>query len=140
MNNPYSIQLFAFWSVIENTVSDDGHDDRQGQRFGGGRNNTQITGVRLKNAATGEEKEIACDGVFVSVGRVPATQMIENQVTLDEKGYIIADESTKTNLPGVFAVGDIRTKALRQIVTATADGANAAYAAEEYLVNWVKNN
>lgn len=140
MNNPYSIQLFAFWSVIENTVSDDGHDDRQGQRFGGGRNNTQITGVCLKNAATGEEKEIACDGVFVSVGRVPATQMIENQVTLDEKGYIIADESTKTNLPGVFAVGDIRTKALRQIVTATADGANAAYAAEEYLVNWVKNN
>lgn len=127
-------------SVIENTVSDDGHDDRQGQRFRGGRNNTQITGVRLKNAATGEEKEIACDGVFVSVGRVPATQMIENQVTLDEKGYIIADESTKTNLPGVFAVGDIRTKALRQIVTATADGANAAYAAEEYLVNWVKNN
>lgn len=93
--------------------------------------------MRLKNAATGEEKEIACDGVFVSVGRVPATQMIENQVTLDEKGYIIADESTKTNLPGVFAVGDIRTKALRQIVTATADGANAA---EEYLVNWVKNN
>ena len=66
--------------------------------------------------------------------------MIENQVVLDEKGYIIADESTKTNLPGVFAVGDIRKKALRQIVTATADGANAAYATEEYLANWAKNN
>ena len=54
---------------------------------------------------------------------------------MDENGYIIADESTKTNLPGVFAVGDIRTKALRQIVTATADGANAAYAVEKYLAN-----
>lgn len=125
-------------SVVENTVSDDDRDDRQIQRFGGERNHVQITGVRLKNAATGEEQEIACDGIFVSVGRAPATQMIENQVTLDEKGYIIADESTKTNLPGVFAVGDIRTKTLRQIVTATADGANAAYAAEEYLADWVK--
>ena len=95
----------------------------------------QITGVRLKNAVTGEEQEIACDGVFVSVGREPETRMIENQVVLDENGYIIADESTKTNLPGVFAVGDIRTKALRQIVTATADGANAAYAVGEYLAN-----
>ena len=61
--------------------------------------------------------------------------MLETQVVLDENGYIIADESTRTNLPGVFAVGDIRTKALRQIVTAAADGANAAYAVEEYLAN-----
>ena len=120
-------------SVVENTVSNDGHDGRQGQRIGRGRNDVQITGVRLKNVKTGEVKELACDGVFVSIGREPSTRMIENQVELDEKGYIIADESTKTNLPGVFAVGDIRTKALRQIVTAAADGANAAYAAEEYL-------
>lgn len=96
---------------------------------------TGITGVKLKNVKNGEEQEIACDGVFVSVGRVPATRMIETQIALDENGYIIADESTKTNLPGVFAVGDIRTKALRQIVTAAADGANAAYAVEEYLAN-----
>ena len=94
----------------------------------------------IKNVKNGEEQEIACDGVFVSVGRVPATRMIETQIALDEKGYIIADESTKTNLPGVFAVGDIRKKVLRQIVTATADGANAAYATEEYLANWAKNN
>lgn len=120
-------------SVVENTVSKDGHDGRQGQRFGRGRNDVQITGVRLKNVKTGEEQEIVCDGVFVSIGREPSTRMIENQVELDEKGYIIADESTKTNLLGVFAVGDIRTKALRQIVTAAADGANAAYAAEQYL-------
>ena len=127
-------------SVIESIVADDGHDGQQGRRFSGGRNHVQITGVRLKNAATGEKQEIVCDGIFVSVGREPETRMIENQVVLDEKGYIIADESTKTNLPGVFAVGDIRKKALRQIVTATADGANAAYATEEYLANWAKNN
>ncbi len=122
-------------SVIESIVADDGHDSRQGRRFSGGRDHVQITGVRLKNVATGEKQEIVCDGIFVSVGREPETRMIENQVVLDENGYIIADESTKTNLPGVFAVGDIRTKALRQIVTATADGANAAYAVEEYLAN-----
>lgn len=95
----------------------------------------KMTGVRLEDVQTGEEKEVACDAVFVSVGRAPATQMLETQVVLDENGYIIADESTKTNLPGVFAVGDIRTKALRQIVTAAADGANAAYDVEEYLAN-----
>lgn len=122
-------------SVVESAVSNDGHDNRQSQRFSGEGNHVQITGVRLKNAVTGEEQEIVCDGIFVSVGREPETRMIENQVVLDENGYIIADESTKTNLPGVFAVGDIRTKVLRQIVTAAADGANAAYAAEEYLVN-----
>lgn len=95
----------------------------------------KMTGVRLEDVQTGEEKEVACDAVFVSVGRTPATQMLETQVVLDENGYIIADESTRTNLPGVFAVGDIRTKALRQIVTAAADGANAANAVEEYLAN-----
>lgn len=95
----------------------------------------KMTGVRLEDVQTGEEKEVACDAVFVSVGRAPATQMLETQVVLDENGYIIADESTRTNLPGVFAVGDIRTKALRQIVTAAADGANAANAVEEYLAN-----
>ena len=115
--------------VVENMEPDGGQD----QYLGRGRNDVQITGVRLKNVKTGEEKKIACDGVFVSVGREPSTRMIENQVQLDEKGYIVADESTRTNLPGVFAVGDIRTKVLRQIITAAADGANAAYAAEEYL-------
>lgn len=95
----------------------------------------KMTDVRLEDVQTGEEKEVACDAVFVSVGRAPATQMLETQVVLDENGYIIADESTRTNLPGVFAVGDIRTKALRQIVTAAADGANAANAVEEYLAN-----
>lgn len=95
--------------------------------------NGKIKGIRVKDVQTGEEKEAACDAVFVSIGRTPVTQIIETQVALDENGYIIADESTRTNLSGVFAVGDIRTKALRQIVTAAADGANAAYYAEQYL-------
>ena len=95
--------------------------------------NGKIKGIRVKDVQMGEEKEVACDAVFVSIGRTPATQMIETQVSLDANGYIIADESTQTNLPGVFAVGDIRTKALRQIVTAAADGANAAYYTEQYL-------
>ena len=95
--------------------------------------NGKIKGISVKYVQMGEEKELACDAVFVSIGRTPATQMIETQVSLDANGYIIADESTQTNLPGVFAVGDIRTKALRQIVTAAADGANAAYYTEQYL-------
>ena len=93
----------------------------------------KITGLKLKNVTNGEESEISCDGVFVSIGRKPATELVKGQLDLDESGYIIADESTLTNIPGVFAVGDVRTKQLRQIVTATADGAAAAQAAEEYL-------
>lgn len=93
----------------------------------------KLTGVRIQNVQTGEEADIACDGIFVSIGRSPATALVKGQVELDDAGYIIADESTRTNLTGVFAVGDIRTKALRQIVTAAADGAMAAHYADEYL-------
>ena len=93
----------------------------------------KLTGVVLKNLVTGEKKELACDGVFVSIGRVPATSLVQDQLKLDEGGYILADETTRTSLPGVYAVGDVRTKALRQIVTATADGAVAAHFAESYL-------
>ncbi|MCI7124642.1 MAG: thioredoxin-disulfide reductase [Agathobaculum sp.] len=93
----------------------------------------KVTGVRLRDVQTGEESIVPCDGVFVSVGRKPATELVKDQLALDPAGYIIADESTKTALPGVFAVGDVRTKALRQIVTAVADGAVAVHYAEEYL-------
>ena len=93
----------------------------------------KLTGVRVQNLQTGEESEISCDGLFISIGRNPATDLAKGQLVLDEAGYIIADETTKTTLPGVFAVGDVRTKFLRQIVTAVADGAAAAYYAEEYL-------
>ena len=93
----------------------------------------RVNGVVIKNKETGEETEIPCDGVFVSIGRKPATQFLNGALDLDEGGYIVADESTKTNVEGVYAVGDVRTKALRQIVTAVADGAVAVHYAEEYL-------
>lgn len=93
----------------------------------------KLTGLKVKNLKTGEEKEISCDGVFVSIGRKPSTKLAEGQLELDAAGYIAADESTMTNIPGVFAVGDVRTKKVRQIVTAVADGAAAVHQAEEYL-------
>lgn len=93
----------------------------------------RLTGVRIKNSVTGEETDLTCDGLFISIGRAPATELVKDQLTLDPAGYVVADESTRTNLPGVFAVGDVRTKALRQVVTAAADGAVAAHYAEAYL-------
>lgn len=93
----------------------------------------KLTGVKL-NTPDGEEI-LPLDGLFISIGRAPATELFKNQLALDENGYIIADESTHTNIPGVFAAGDVRTKRLRQIVTAVSDGAVAAHSAEEYLVN-----
>ena len=93
----------------------------------------RLTGLRLRDVKSGEVTDLPCDGVFVSVGRQPATELFRSQVELDEGGYVIAGESTETNLPGVYAVGDVRTKALRQVVTAVADGAMAVHMAEEYL-------
>lgn len=93
----------------------------------------KITGIQLENVVDGTEREIACDGVFAAVGRVPDTGLLAGQVELDEQGYIVADETTRTNIPGVLAIGDVRTKAVRQIVTAAADGAVAVHFAEEYL-------
>lgn len=93
----------------------------------------KLTGVRLKDVNTGEKTDIPCDGVFISIGRKPATELVKDQLELDSNGYIVADETTKTNIPGVYAVGDVRTKPLRQVVTAVADGAVAVQMAEEYL-------
>ncbi len=92
-----------------------------------------LTGLRLRNVETGEERDLPCEGVFISVGRVPAAGPFRQELELDKSGYILADESTRTGLPGVFAAGDVRTKALRQVVTAVADGAVAVHYAEEYL-------
>lgn len=94
----------------------------------------RLTGLRLRDVNTGERQDLLCDGVFISVGRSPATELVQDQLDLDQSGYIIADETTRTNLTGVFAVGDVRTKALRQVVTAVADGAMAAHFAEEHLL------
>lgn len=93
----------------------------------------KVNAVRLRDVNSGEESEIACDGVFVSIGRKSNTALLQGQVNLDSQGYVEAGESCRTNIPGVFAVGDVRTKALRQIVTAAADGAVAVHYAEEYL-------
>lgn len=93
----------------------------------------KLTGVKVRNIHTGEETEIPCDGLFVCIGREPASELVKGQLELDGAGYIVADESTRTSLPGVYAVGDVRTKAFRQVVTAVGDGATAAYYADEYL-------
>ncbi|MGN0734283.1 MAG: thioredoxin-disulfide reductase [Anaerovoracaceae bacterium] len=96
---------------------------------------SKVTGVRMRDLETGEETERACDGILVAIGRKPASELAAGQLDLDERGYIVADESTKTNIPGVFAAGDVRTKVLRQVITAAADGAMAAHYAEEYLAS-----
>ena len=89
--------------------------------------------VTVQNNLTGQEEQVICDGVFVSIGRAPATNLVTDKLALSADGYIVADESTRTSIAGVFAVGDVRTKALRQVVTAVADGAAAVHFAEEYL-------
>ncbi len=91
-----------------------------------------IVGAKVKNLKTGEVSELTFDGIFVSIGRKPATEIFEGVLELDG-GYIVADESTRTSIAGVYAVGDVRTKALRQVVTAVGDGATAVHYAEEYL-------
>ena len=95
----------------------------------------RIQGARVKNLKTGVVTEVACDGIFVSIGRKPNTALFSDQLELDPVGYIVADETTKTGIPGVYAVGDVRTKALRQVVTAVGDGAVAVHFAEEYLAS-----
>ena len=100
--------------------------------------NTKVTEIRqgeiaIENVISGEKQVLPCDGVFVSIGRQPETGLVKGLLHLDQQGYILADESTRTNIDGVFAVGDVRTKGLRQIVTAVADGATAVHYAEEYL-------
>lgn len=93
----------------------------------------KIQGVLVRNKKSGEKTELSCDGLFVAVGYLPNTGLFRSQVETDEAGYVLADETTRTSLPGVYAVGDLRRKPLRQVVTAAADGAVAAHFIEEYL-------
>lgn len=97
----------------------------------------KLTGVMLRDVNSGKETELELDGLFVSIGRTPATKLFANRTELDGQGCIIADETTRTCIPGVFAAGDVRTKEVRQIVTAAADGAAAAYYAEKYILEGV---
>ena len=94
----------------------------------------KLTGLKLQDVNTEKTSRLDVDGLFVSIGRSPASSLFADQLDLDEAGCIIAGADTKTNIPGVFAIGDVRTTPLRQIVTAVADGAIAAHQAEAYLI------
>ena len=94
----------------------------------------KVEGLRLENKNTGEETGLNVQGVFIAVGITPNSQIFQGLVDT-EKGYIKAGEDTRTSVPGIFAAGDVRTKMLRQIVTAAADGANGVTAAERYLAD-----
>lgn len=98
-------------------------------------NDTRVSGVRIRNHTDGTVESIPCDGIFISVGRKPSTELVRDQLELDEGGYIVSGESTETNIAGVYAVGDVRTKLVRQVVSAVADGAVAVHMAEEYLAH-----
>ena len=93
----------------------------------------RLAGLEVQDKLTGELRTLDASAVFVAVGTEPNTEFLANAVALDERGYVIADESGRTSVPGVFAAGDVRTKSLRQVVTAVADGALAAENAAEFL-------
>ncbi len=104
--------------------------------------NTQVVGLKgepalttavLEDTKTGAKEEVHCDGLFVAIGRVPSTSLVRDQLSVSKEGYIVAGETTTTSIPGVFAVGDVRTKALRQIATAVGDGATASKFIEDYI-------
>jgi len=93
---------------------------------------SRLNAVTLHKLDDNTDQRVELDALFVSIGRKPATELVHG-LLLDDSGYIIADETTKTSIAGVFAAGDVRTKALRQVVTAAADGAVAAHFAKEYI-------
>ena len=95
----------------------------------------RLSGVLLEDLKTGSTRELPLDGLFISIGRAPSSELLDGQADLDPSGYVVAGETTETSIPGVFVAGDLRTKPLRQIVTAASDGAVAAQMAEEYLMN-----
>lgn len=108
---------FEWDSVVDAAHSEDG----------------KLSGVTVRNVKTSETKDISCSGMFVAIGLVPNSEFLGGALELDEGGYVVADESGKTRVPGVFVAGDVRTKALRQVATAVGDGANVAEAAAEYV-------
>lgn len=92
-----------------------------------------VNGVKLKNLKTGEISELATDGVFMFVGTVPKTDFVKELIELTPQGYVITNDKQETSVPGIFAVGDVTDKFLRQVVTAAGDGAVAAVAADRYI-------
>ncbi len=93
----------------------------------------QVEKISVKNVKTGENTELLVDGIFIAIGNIPNSDVYKNIIRTDSNGYIVAGENCETNIPGVFAAGDVRTKELRQIITAASDGANSITAVEKYL-------
>lgn len=99
----------------------------------------RLKSITILDKGTGTEKEIPVDGIFVNIGVIPNTSLFKGQINMDENGRILAGEDCRTNIPGVFAAGDVRTKEIRQLTTAAADGTTAALLAEQYLVKLKEN-
>lgn len=110
--------------ILWNTIVTDIHDEEG-----------SVSSLRLHNKISNEDTILECSALFVAIGTVPNIEFLNNAVDLDYAGYIVADESCKTSIDGVFAAGDVRSKRLRQITTAVADGANAVESADEYLLS-----
>lgn len=117
-----NVQKLPNVEILWNTVV----DEIQGE--------DQVEGVLLRSVETGEQKVLATDGVFIAVGIHPNSEMFEGLAGCDEKGYFIAGEDCRTSAPGIFAAGDVRTKPLRQVITAVADGANAVTSIQNYFL------
>jgi thioredoxin reductase (NADPH) len=99
-----------------------------------------VTGITVKDLKTGSIRVMDVEGLFVSIGLTPSTSLVEGKVSLDADGYIITDERMQTDIPGVFAAGDIRSKVLRQVITAASDGAVAAHSAEHYIIDKLEDD
>ncbi len=93
-----------------------------------------VTGIRVNNVKTGEKRDIAVDGAFVAIGIQPHSELVKDKVNMSEAGYVLTDENMRTNIPGVFAAGDLRQKPLLQLITAAADGAVSVYTAQKYII------
>jgi thioredoxin reductase (NADPH) len=94
---------------------------------------SKVTGVKIKNVKTGEEKELKTDGVFVAIGQSPATEIFKGQIEIDDQGFIVKKENTETSVKGVFVAGDVADRRYKQVIVAAGEGAKAAIDVEKYL-------